>query len=65
VVAIQVVVFLAKVFLVCVFQVQVRWSLPRFRYDQLLRFGWLTLLPLGIVNLAATAVLAWLQGGAA
>jgi NADH-quinone oxidoreductase subunit H len=62
VVLIQVVVFLAKVFLVCAFQVQVRWTLPRFRYDQLLRFGWLTLLPLGILNLAATAVIAWARG---
>ncbi|MCK9462197.1 MAG: NADH-quinone oxidoreductase subunit H [Proteobacteria bacterium] len=59
VVAIQLAVFLAKVFLVSAFQIQVRWSLPRFRYDQLLRFGWTFLLPLGIVNLTATAVISW------
>jgi len=62
VVAIQIVVFLAKVFLVASFQIQIRWSLPRFRYDQLLRFGWMFLLPLGILNLAATAVIAWARG---
>ena len=36
IVVIQLVVFLAKVLLVCSFQILVRWSLPRFRYDQLL-----------------------------
>jgi NADH-quinone oxidoreductase subunit H len=36
----QLVVFLAKVFLMCVFQIQIRWSLPRFRYDQMLKFAW-------------------------
>ena len=32
--------FLAKVFLLCSFQILIRWSLPRFRYDQVLTFAW-------------------------
>ena len=44
---IQLVVFLVKVLLVCSFQILVRWSLPRFRYDQVLRFAWKFMLPLG------------------
>lgn len=33
----------------------VRWTLPRFRYDHLMRLGWKVLLPLGVLNLAALA----------
>ena len=65
VVLIQLVVFLAKVLLVCSFQILVRWSLPRFRYDQVLGFAWKFMLPLALANLAVTAVgLWWLTGGA-
>jgi len=55
----QLVVFLAKVFVVCSFQILVRWTLPRFRYDQVLTFAWKFMLPLAIVNLVATAVIVW------
>ena len=48
---IQLVVFLVKVLLVCSFQILVRWSLPRFRYDQLLRFAWKFMFPLALANL--------------
>ena len=59
VVAIQVFTFLAKVFLLCSFQILVRWTLPRFRWDQLLSFAWKFLLPLSIANLVVTAVAVW------
>jgi NADH-quinone oxidoreductase subunit H len=64
VVVTQLVVFLVKVLLVCSFQILVRWSLPRFRYDQVLRFAWKFMLPLALANLTLTAVLVWShQGG--
>ena len=59
VVVTQLVVFLAKVMLVCSFQILVRWSLPRFRYDQVLRFAWKFMFPLAIINLIVTAVVLW------
>jgi NADH-quinone oxidoreductase subunit H len=62
VVTIQLLTFLAKVFLLCSFQILIRWTLPRFRWDQLLRFAWRFLLPLAIANLAVTAVAVWALG---
>jgi len=59
VVATQVVVFLGKVALLCSFQILIRWSLPRFRYDQVLRFAWKFMLPLALVNLVVTVVWMW------
>jgi NADH-quinone oxidoreductase subunit H len=59
VVVIQLVTFLAKVFLLCSFQILIRWTLPRFRWDQLLGFAWKFLLPLSIANLVVTAVAVW------
>ncbi len=65
VVVTQLLVFLIKVMLVCSFQILVRWTLPRFRYDQVLKFAWKFMLPLALLNLTLTAVLVWShQGGA-
>jgi NADH-quinone oxidoreductase subunit H len=61
VVVTQIVTFLAKVFLLCSFQILVRWTLPRFRWDQLLRFAWRFLLPLSVINLIVTAGVLWAQ----
>lgn len=55
----QLVVFLLKVLVVCSFQILIRWTLPRFRYDQVLAFAWKFLLPLALANLAITAVMVW------
>jgi NADH-quinone oxidoreductase subunit H len=63
VVVTQLVVFLAKVLLIASFQILIRWSLPRFRYDQVLMFAWKFMLPLTLVNLTVTAVLAWSNQG--
>jgi NADH-quinone oxidoreductase subunit H len=47
--------FLVKVAAILFFYVWMRWTLPRYRYDQLMSFGWKILLPLSVVNLLATA----------
>ena len=47
--------FLLKVGAILFFYVWMRWTLPRYRYDQLMRFGWKVLLPLAVVNLIVTA----------
>jgi NADH-quinone oxidoreductase subunit H len=52
----QVASFVVKVFLLCCFQILVRWSLPRYRYDQLMDLGWKRLLPLALVNVLITAI---------
>ncbi len=50
-------VLMAKVVFFCVLQIVIRWTLPRFRYDQLMNLGWKLLLPISLVNLAITAIL--------
>lgn len=49
-------VFLGKVLAMIFFFMWVRWTLPRFRYDQVMSLGWRKLLPLAIANLVAYAV---------
>ncbi len=55
VVALQVGAFIVKVCIMCWVLMLIRWTLPRFRYDQAMRLGWLGLLPLAILNLVVTA----------
>jgi NADH-quinone oxidoreductase subunit H len=56
VVALQLFAFTLKVIFFCWLQILLRWSVPRFRYDQVMRLGWKMLLPLALLNVAATAV---------
>jgi NADH-quinone oxidoreductase subunit H len=54
--------FSIKVVFFCLLFMQLRWTLPRFRYDQLMRLGWLGLFPISVVNTLVTAsVLAWIN----
>ena len=47
--------FLIKVAAILFFYVWMRWTLPRYRYDQLMQFGWKWLLPASVINLLLTA----------
>ncbi len=48
--------FLVKLVFFAWLFIWVRWTLPRFRYDQLMNLGWKVMLPLGVANLVATAL---------
>jgi NADH-quinone oxidoreductase subunit H len=48
--------FNLKVLSFCWLQILVRWTYPRFRYDQVMDFGWKVLVPLGVLNILATAL---------
>ena len=55
--ALQVFAFFAKlIFFIWLFML-VRWSLPRFRYDQLMRLGWNIMLPLSLLNILITGII--------
>jgi NADH-quinone oxidoreductase subunit H len=64
VVLLQVGVWSLKILLLCWLQLLIRWTLPRFRPDQLMRLGWKQLLPLSLLNIIITAaVVLWRSGG--
>jgi len=52
----QVAVFVVKLMMFNIFFIIIRWTVPRFRYDQVQRLGWYYLLPLALFNLLVTAV---------
>ena len=47
--------FTFKTLFFCWLQIQLRWTVPRFRFDQILALGWKVLLPLSLLNVIATA----------
>ena len=53
--------FLAKVFFFLFLFMWVRWTIPRFRYDQLMNLGWKILIPLALFNMLVTGALILLQ----
>jgi NADH-quinone oxidoreductase subunit H len=53
----RVLVLAVKILLVILFFMLVRWSWPRFRFDQLMAFAWKVMLPLGMLNLLAMAAI--------
>jgi NADH-quinone oxidoreductase subunit H len=55
--------FCVKLFCFLFFYIWMRGTLPRFRYDQLMAFGWKFLLPMGVLNILVTSfVVAWTSG---
>jgi NADH-quinone oxidoreductase subunit H len=57
VVLLQFLAFGAKTILLCVLQLLIRWTLPRFRADQLMNLGWKLLLPIALANIMVTALI--------
>ena len=51
--------FFAKVFFFIVFFIVIRWTLPRFRFDQLMALGWKVFFELALANVFLTALLMW------
>jgi NADH-quinone oxidoreductase subunit H len=63
--ALQIISFFVKVIFFCCLQILIRWTLPRLRYDQLMRLGWKGLVPIGMLNLTFTALTVVLATGGA
>ncbi|MBK9992802.1 MAG: NADH-quinone oxidoreductase subunit NuoH [Saprospiraceae bacterium] len=55
-------VLFAKIFFFIFFFMWVRWTLPRFRYDQLMNLGWKMLIPLAVVNIIITGIVLLMKG---
>ena len=54
--------FLTKVAFVMWLQMQIRWTFPRFRYDQLMRVSWREMMPIALLNIGVTGlIIMWLS----
>lgn len=49
-------IFSIKLFVLLIFFVVIRWTLPRFRFDQLIKFGWGTLIPMALLAITISAI---------
>jgi NADH-quinone oxidoreductase subunit H len=59
---IQILTFMLKVAAMLFFYMWIRWTIPRFRYDQLMNLGWKIMIPLAILNIAVTGTwILWLR----
>ena len=56
--ALQILAFVVKVVFFCWLVILIRWTVPRFRFDQIMELGWKKMLPLALANLLITAI--WL-----
>jgi NADH-quinone oxidoreductase subunit H len=59
----EVITFTVKIGIVMFFYVWVRWTFPRFRFDQLMDLGWKILFPLAMANLTAVTIILYLMKG--
>jgi NADH-quinone oxidoreductase subunit H len=57
---IQVLTFVLKVTFMVLFFIWIRWTIPRFRFDQLMYLGWKVMLPISLLNLIVTAIIVYL-----
>ncbi|MCH7827922.1 MAG: NADH-quinone oxidoreductase subunit NuoH [Bacteroidetes bacterium] len=57
IITLQILGFVVKMGMLLFFFIWIRWTLPRFRYDQLMNLGWLVMFPLSLINLIWVAVL--------
>lgn len=58
----QVITFFGKILFSIFVIMWIRWTLPRFRYDQLMKLGWLILIPLALFNIFGTGIVMFLTG---
>ena len=56
------VVYFTKVLIFISVFMWIRWTIPRFRYDQLMNLGWKALLPLSLLNLLITVIVEYFRG---
>jgi len=56
IVLLQLLAFNLKIVFFCWLQILIRWTYPRFRYDQLMDLGWKVLVPLSLLNIVATGI---------
>jgi NADH-quinone oxidoreductase subunit H len=54
-------IFLAKLLILMLVFIWVRWMWPRFRYDQLMDLGWRRFIPIALANIVATALVLWFR----